>query len=189
MLSAPSFSDLQSGTKEDRGAGATCRPSFVLLRHGETDWNLHGLVMGQTDIPLNSTGLAQAEAAAEELKSFDIGVIYTSSLSRCLQTAAIISSRLRVARYVIPDLAERSWGVLEGRPRSDRIPHREPLGGETRAEFQRRVARALATVLPRPMPLIVTHSGVIRLLCRKQHDPDPWKTIPHARPIRCWNTS
>lgn len=53
-----------------------------LVRHGQTDWNVQGRYQGQADPPLNATGLAQAERAAEALAGRAYGAIYTSDLQR-----------------------------------------------------------------------------------------------------------
>lgn len=69
---------------------------FFLFRHGETDWNKYGKLQGSADIPLNSTGLKQAEALREFFDSFrreqSFAVeqdLVSSDLSRALHTATI----------------------------------------------------------------------------------------------------
>ena len=54
---------------------------FWFLRHGETDWNAKGLSQGNVDIPLNATGIAQAQAAAPMLVNRGIASIVASPLS------------------------------------------------------------------------------------------------------------
>ena len=56
---------------------------FYFLRHGQTDWNLEGRYQGHSDIPLNATGIAQAQAAAESLGDVPIGRIVSSSADPC----------------------------------------------------------------------------------------------------------
>ena len=51
---------------------------IYLLRHGQTDWNLEWRMQGQTDIPLNEKGIAQAEEAAEKYKDIPFDLILTS---------------------------------------------------------------------------------------------------------------
>ncbi|ELP87662.1 phosphoglycerate mutase, putative [Entamoeba invadens IP1] len=64
---------------------------LILVRHGETEWNLSGFIQGCTDIPLSSNGRLQAVEVSESLtNSFD--VIYTSPLQRALDTAKAISN-------------------------------------------------------------------------------------------------
>ena len=53
---------------------------FYFLRHGETDWNFEGRYQGQSDIPLNATGIAQAHAAADRLARVPIDRIVSSRL-------------------------------------------------------------------------------------------------------------
>ncbi len=62
----------------------------ILIRHGETDWNTQQIFRGKIDIPLNESGLAQARAVRESLKDREIDRIYSSPLSRALETARIL---------------------------------------------------------------------------------------------------
>lgn len=65
---------------------------LYLVRHGETDWNAQGLLMGQADIPLNVTGLQQAEALRAKIaaRGLVFDAAYVSPLQRTTQTAQII---------------------------------------------------------------------------------------------------
>lgn len=64
---------------------------LILIRHGETDWNVEGRYQGQADPPLNERGRAQAHELADELRSIELDVLYTSPLRRCVQTAQILA--------------------------------------------------------------------------------------------------
>ena len=61
--------------------------SFYFIRHGETDWNRQSIIMGQTDIPLDDTGIHQAHQAKDILKTENVSAIYTSPLQRAYETA------------------------------------------------------------------------------------------------------
>jgi len=75
------------------------RRTLFLFRHGETDWNREGRMQGQTDTPLNATGLAQAEALAHRLRAHQLDAIVSSDLSRALTTAQIVADAGRFRRY------------------------------------------------------------------------------------------
>lgn len=69
---------------------------YILIRHGETDWNKEGKIQGQKDIPLNEVGEQQAKEVAQILKeTFHITTIYTSPLQRARKTAEITQDYLK----------------------------------------------------------------------------------------------
>jgi len=88
--------------------------SFYFLRHGETDWNKQGLMQGHTDIPLNETGRAQAEAAAAALSRVSIDRIVASPLVRARETAEIVNRVLQKPLALDAGLMERHFGSMEG---------------------------------------------------------------------------
>ena len=79
---------------------------ILAIRHGETAWNVDNRIQGQLDVPLNPTGLWQAERLADALADEDIAVVYSSDLARARQTAA--------ALFVVP----RSMPIIMWSPRS-----------------------------------------------------------------------
>jgi broad specificity phosphatase PhoE len=86
-----------------------------LLRHGQTDWNVDMRLQGVSDIPLNDYGREQANTAAEVLSSSTWEMIVSSPLSRALETANIVASKLGFENVdILPELIERSFGVAEG---------------------------------------------------------------------------
>ncbi|MGZ9013948.1 MAG: histidine phosphatase family protein [Burkholderiales bacterium] len=156
---------------------------FYFLRHGETETNAAGLVAGSLDVDLTARGREQALAAAEALADEPITGVYTSPLKRARETAEPIAARLRLPLNVVEDLAERNWGALEGRPRRSRIRGVTPQGAETIDEFTQRVLCALARI-DEPVPLIVAHSGVFRVLCRKLAIIEAEAPVTNALPLR-----
>ena len=129
----------------------------VLLRHGVTDWNDDGRFQGQTDVPLNDTGRAQAAAAAEVLSGFGVSRIFASDLGRAAETARIVAARCALPVVTDPRLQEVNVGSWTGRSieeigaavpdfwpalREGRDFRRSPEG-ETATEAGQRVALAL----------------------------------------------
>ncbi|XP_071827446.1 fructose-2,6-bisphosphatase TIGAR B-like [Apostichopus japonicus] len=91
----------------------------TFIRHGETEYNANGLFQGQSDIPLNSLGEKQAEAAGAYLKNIKFDRIYSSDLIRCIQTAdAVVKRNSCSPPGIIEDarLREKSFGIFEGKP-------------------------------------------------------------------------
>lgn len=162
-----------------------------LIRHGETDWNAQRRIQGRTDIPLNDRGRAQARAAAEQLLHQGWHRVYTSPLQRAADTAAIVARVLGLPDpAVVDDVAERSFGEIEGltyAERTARFAEGSPVPGlETRADVVARSQPALALLAaahPGQRLLVVTHGGVIGSLIRHVTDyrlPNPTDTIPNG---------
>ena len=91
-------------------------PRFLLVRHGETDWNRAGKFQGQIDVPLNDNGRNQASLAAEFLKTIQIDFAFTSPMSRPKETAQIIlKDRTGLTLGEDADLREIGHGLWEGK--------------------------------------------------------------------------
>ncbi len=94
----------------------TDRTTIFLVRHGETAWNLQRRFQGQADIPLNATGVAQAQALALWLQSqsHPFTALYSSDLLRCVQTAEPIEKVMGLKATLSPELREIHCGEWEG---------------------------------------------------------------------------
>ena len=91
-------------------------PTLVLVRHGQSLWNLENRFTGWVDVPLTDTGRAEARRAGELLRGQKFDVAYTSALSRAQETLAIVLETLGLKLPVIRDQAlnERHYGELQG---------------------------------------------------------------------------
>lgn len=86
------------------------------VRHGSTDWNKEKRWQGNTDIHLNEEGRAQARALAENLRGVDFTEVWSSDLSRCLETAQLALPHVKFENVRIdPRLREIPMGIVEGR--------------------------------------------------------------------------
>lgn len=85
---------------------------MILVRHGETDWNVVGRAQGRFDQPLNERGLAQAYLVGRHVReNFDVDVTWSSDLSRCAQTADALGAPVRLTETI----REIDFGEWEGR--------------------------------------------------------------------------
>jgi len=146
----------------------------VLWRHGQTVWNFEDRFQGQTDIPLNETGVMQAERAARLLAGLRPAAIYSSDLTRAATTAAPLARFAGLPVTLDKDLRERhggAWEGLTGPEIREGYPAEfltwSPPGGETAAAVADRVCGALgriAACLPeRSLAVVVSHGAAIRL--------------------------
>lgn len=163
---------------------------LILIRHGQTDWNVEGRYQGQADPPLNDVGRKQANATADQLASLPIEAIYTSTLKRALETAKIIA-RQHTGLAVTQDerLREINLGAWEGMLSRD-IPadypdawamrqqdpvHSRAPGGESIAEVAKRVwaaADEIACHHPQGLVVIVSHTlALATLVCKASDQP------------------
>jgi len=172
--------------------------TLSLIRHGQTQWNVEGRYTGQSDIPLNEVGRAQARQVAEQLKENPPDVIYCSDLKRAKETASVISTQIKVQLHVDRRLREINQGVWEGmhfdeikRRYADEFADRlanplevAPPGGETIGQVQERVLAAVAEIQRNNQDshvAIVAH-GLVLALIKAKFESYPitqvWALIP-----------
>ncbi|GMA30879.1 histidine phosphatase family protein [Litorihabitans aurantiacus] len=152
--------------------------TVVLLRHGQTDYNVAMRLQGQTDIPLNETGRAQAAEAASVVAGLSPTAIVASDLSRAADTAAAVADLLELPVTTDPRLRERDfgeWEGLHGDVIAERWPddyalwrgggHPESVGAERRGEvgvrFAAGVADAASALSSDDTLLVVAHGACI----------------------------
>lgn len=87
---------------------------LLLVRHGETEYNRQGLALGRADVPLNETGLAQAEALGRGLATERFDAIYASPLQRAFRTAEAIAAHHEAHVATHDGLIEMDVGEIEG---------------------------------------------------------------------------
>jgi len=146
----------------------------VLWRHGQTIWNAERRFQGQTDIPLDLTGEAQAASAASRLATLRPDAIFSSDLSRAAGTAAPLAKLTGIAITLDKDLRERSGGSWEGLTDTEigeRFPAERatwnPPDGESTAAVADRVGAALlriaASIGDGGLAVVVSHGAALRL--------------------------
>lgn len=141
--------------------------TICLVRHGETDWNALGKIQGRTDIPLNSTGIQQAEECGEFLKATEWDVMITSPLKRAKQTAEIINQYLHLPLEIMDEFVERYFGDAEGMTLEERMsvyPDRQYPNQEDRQTLEKRVMEGLYKINQKyknGKVLLVAHGAVI----------------------------
>ena len=156
---------------------------WYLVRHGETDWNRSGRIQGHSDVPLSEHGKSQMKMLAKRLAGRSFSAVYTSDLSRAIESADTIAGTSEAVSQVDPDLREFSYGEWEGMT-IEEVETKYPgsltkrvgfgdntfaaLGGEDTAQILERVKRFATKAIDRHDPdeylLIVAHGGSIRAL-------------------------
>lgn len=145
---------------------------IILVRHGQTDWNLKNLMQGRTDIPLNETGRVQALEVKEQLKNEKIDICFSSPLSRTITTAKIITD---LDVIIDERLVERGVGTLEGKDSKiykninyyDFKSNSNKYGVESVQDLFARASSFLEFIkekYPDKTILIVSHGATIRAL-------------------------
>lgn len=160
---------------------------IILIRHGETAWNLERRLQGHLDIGLNGEGQRQAEALATALGGERIDAIVSSDLQRAHQTATALARLHQLPVCTDPALRERCYGAFEGLLYTE-IEQRYPAqfaawqardidsgvpDGERRAEtfqqFYQRSTEAIAAWADRHAGgtlALVAHGGVLECAYR-----------------------
>lgn len=151
---------------------------LVVVRHGRTDWNGMGRFQGWTDIALDATGVAQAEAAASVLAGFEPDVLVSSDLSRAYGTALPVAQATGLEISTDTRLRERGYGPWEGLTMpeiAERWPAEHALwkggrpvvldGIETWDELRARTGAAIADAIAKAeggTVMVFTHGGTSR---------------------------
>jgi len=146
---------------------------IYIVRHGETDANRDGILQGQLDTELNSSGFAQAQAVADALQSVPFDMAFCSDLSRAVKTAeTIIRYHPTVQLNKVEALRERHAGCLQGQVYSPEmlIMHKDTL--EKSKDFHQRIDHWWNTMIQKLSSLenqlhnvlIVSHGGWIQAL-------------------------
>lgn len=154
------------------------RTQLIIVRHGQTEWNIKGIRQGHLDSPLTGRGLAQAKALGQRLAREKFSVLYSSDLGRAIETAQEIVSV--TGHQIVTDarLRERHLGIFQGL-NADEINERYPEerrllrtsgpgyvipGGESMIQqVERNVAflDSLAVRHAGETIVVVTHGGVV----------------------------
>jgi probable phosphoglycerate mutase len=155
---------------------------FLLIRHGQTEWNRVERFRGRADVPLNETGVAQARATGERVAAaWRPEAVYSSPLSRAARTAQAIASHFGIEVQIHPGLADIDYGEWQGltpdeardrwpeqarawfeAPQDARIP-----GGETLDILRARAMAAVKEIAarhPEQTVVLLGHTVVNRII-------------------------
>lgn len=157
---------------------------ICVSRHGETDWNVAGILQGWTDVPLNDRGRKQAYELVAGFGGAGFAKIYSSPLIRSRETAEIIARSLRLAPPELQEgLKERNFGAIQGVPKAElaelnpvllqQILKRNPAvsfeQGESMDEFADRVLDAITRIAEPNIGkriLVITHGWTMDVITR-----------------------
>jgi len=176
---------------------------IILIRHGQTDWNIQMRYQGSKDMPLNATGMSQASLLGSRMKKEKVKKVYASTMKRANDFASIVFSQTAIEP--VPGLREISFGIFEGMT-YDEIMHKhpdiyskwikDPLNltvpeGEDPKLFKRRVlesfdriAKTAASDGKDGYTAVVAHGGPISVIVNKIKGIDSfWDNIPNTGSI------
>ncbi len=157
------------------------RTELILIRHGQTEWNLQGRIQGHLHGELSALGKRQAEALAARLATISFEALYSSDLHRAVRTAEPIARASGHAIHTDARLREKNYGDFEGLTMSE-VRERYPddftrmvgpdddyviPGGESRRRKNARVIACIEELAARHAGrrvLVVTHGGVLSCL-------------------------
>jgi alpha-ribazole phosphatase len=150
---------------------------IYLIRHGMTEANVNGRYVGITDVPLCTEGKSELKKLASEYEYPAVGKVYSSPLTRCLQTAEILYPDFHPE--IVEQLQEYHFGIYENKSVEELKGDpgflnwlstnmaQAPEGGENMMEFGNRIKQGIHQVVLDMMKhkvsdaAVVTHGGVI----------------------------
>ena len=159
------------------------KTEVILIRHGETEWNLSGRWQGHADSPLSNRGIEQAEALGQRMKNENLDCFFSSDLERARHTSRLVGGPAGWKVEFLESLRERDIGVLEGLTTDEMMlrhpevyksfynegPEYQVPEGESFRQFYDRCSGALEDVTSRhPGKRIglVTHGGFLGAIFR-----------------------
>jgi broad specificity phosphatase PhoE len=170
---------------------------IILIRHGETNWNVERCYLSRTDIDINDTGRMQVLQALDAIKEERVTKIYSSDRKRALNSSALLFTDMAVEKS--PQLREMDFGIFEGLrydeiavkhkdiydrwindPRKNTIPE-----GESFTAFETRVMGKIKEIVsanPGKSVAVVTHGGVVRLILSNILKPPRFWDIKMVKP-------
>lgn len=173
-----------------------------MLRHGQSTWNVEGRLQGQSvDVELSPMGISQAHVAAKQISDFVSpgSPVFTSDLTRAVQTAEIVAAALGSELILDERLREQGLGDMEGRfshelvalptPAGQHISEVRWSGGESVQDVYQ---RSLAFLHDLPTGLdsavVVGHGDALRIMHaalsgRGHRDIDYQQRWENARPV------
>lgn len=175
---------------------------IVLVRHGQTEWNISGRYQGQTDVPLSAEGVEQARRLAEDFPVGHLDAIYSSDLDRARVTAECLAKHFELPVRLEASFRELNFGAWEGLSYEEiisrwpdalenflRHPDRLhiPEGESFLALQERAMAKVHEIVAAHPgkTVAVVAHGGILRtILCNALHMP-----LEYLWSIRQFNTA
>jgi probable phosphoglycerate mutase len=147
---------------------------IVLVRHGQTAWNVNERFRGREDLPLDDTGLAQAKRTAERIaRQWTPSAVYSSPLSRALTTAEAIGQRCHLPVQIHQGLIDIDYGRWQGLTPDEaarKYPKRtrdwyqggrcpRPPGGEPLLHVKRRCMKMMKEIVSQHRDQIVVLVG------------------------------
>jgi|JFJP01.1.fsa_nt_gi probable phosphoglycerate mutase len=160
------------------------KTEILLVRHGQTTWNVQGKFQGQSDSPLTEVGIQQAQAIAHRLRHETISHIYSSDLLRAYRTAQFIAAA-RGEQPITTDirLRERHHGIFQGLSKAEievtypdlypnydlDDPHFIIPEGESRTQVSQRGLAMINDLAQRHLGeriLVITHGGLLSAILR-----------------------
>lgn len=153
----------------------------ILVRHGETAWNAGEVYRGRADVPLNKTGLRQVEKLGAALRDERIAAVFSSPLSRSMQTAEAVAAHHDTKVVEAPELIDICYGKWEGLQAAE-VEKKYPAltsmwldspdtvkfpGGESLSEVRRRAAgflRRAADEHEGETIVLASHRAVLKTL-------------------------
>lgn len=157
---------------------------ICFVRHGETDWNLEKRIQGHIDIPLNKKGRAQALAMGYNAVHHRFSALYSSDLTRAMETARAIAELEGLEVRPLPQLRERNYGIFQGITSAEgavrypqayahyaaRSPDYDFETGETMLALVARIEAGIDWMVrhhPGQTICAVSHGGVLDIIYRK----------------------